>query len=55
MIQLILAMTDLPAPILAAWEQFDPAHREALTQRLALVMAKAVAIPAFTGEATDDE
>jgi len=55
MIQLKLAMTDLPAPILVAWEQFDPAHREALTERLALVMAKAVTIPAFTGEMTEDE
>ena len=55
MIQLKLAMTDLPAPIQIAWEEFDPAHREALTQRLAFVIAKAVATPAFTGEMTEDE
>jgi len=55
MIQLKLAMTDLPAPILAVWEQFDPAHREALTQRLAFIIAKAVATPAFTGAVNDDE
>jgi hypothetical protein len=55
MIQLILAVTELPAPILTAWEQFDAAHREALTQRLALVIAKAVATPAITEEVTDDE
>ena len=55
MIQLNLAMTDLPALILVAWEQFDPAHREALTERLALVMARAVATPALTEKATDDE
>ena len=46
MIQLSLIETDPPALVQAAWEQFDPTHREALTRRLALVIAKVVGAPA---------
>ena len=55
MIQLKLALTDPPAPAQAMWEQFDPAHREALTRRLALVIAKAAATPAIVEGESDDE
>jgi hypothetical protein len=55
MIQLNLSLTNLPVVVQTVWEQFDPVHREALTQRLALVIAKAVAAPVITEEKSDDE
>jgi hypothetical protein len=55
MIQLSLIETDPPALVQAAWEQFDPTHREALTRRLALVIAKAVAAPAAVAEDTSND
>jgi hypothetical protein len=55
MIQLSLIETDPPALVQAAWEQFDPTHREALTRRLALVIAKVVATPAVAEDKSDDE
>ena len=55
MIQLILIETDPPATIQAVWEQFDPTHREALTKRLALVIAKVVATHAIAEDKSDDE
>ena len=55
MIQLSLIETDPPAPVQTAWEQFDPTYREALTRRLALVIAKAVAAPAVAEDKSDDE
>jgi hypothetical protein len=55
MIQLKLNLTNLPALVQTVWEQFDPIHCEALTQRLALVIAKAVATPVITEEKSDDE
>lgn len=41
--QLELELAEPPAAAHALWEQLDPAHQEALVQRLALVLAKAVA------------
>ncbi len=55
MIQLKLILTDPPALVQAVWEQFDPTHREALTKRLALVIAKVAATSANAEEASDDE
>jgi hypothetical protein len=55
MIQLILALENPPVLVQAMWEQIDPAHREALTRRLALVIAKAAAAPAIAGGSSDDE
>lgn len=54
MIQLKLALTDLPTFAQTIWEQLAPAHREALTRRLAGVVAKA-ATPAVDEGASDDE
>jgi hypothetical protein len=54
MIQLSLIETDPSALVQAVWEQFDPTHREALTKRLALVLAKAAA-PAVAEDESDDE
>ena len=55
MIQLKLILTDPPALVQAVREQFDPTHREALTRRLALVIAKMVATPAVAEDKSDDE
>jgi hypothetical protein len=55
MIQLTLSLTNLPALVQTVWEQFDPIHREALTERLALVIAKAVATPVIAEGESDDE
>ncbi len=55
MIQLKLAVMNPPTLVQAVWEQFDPAHREALTRRLAVVIAKATATPAIAEGASDDE
>ncbi len=55
MIQLSLIKTDPPALVQAVWEQFDPTHREALTKRLALVIAKVVAASAIAEGESDDE
>ena len=55
MIQLILALADPTVLVQAMWEQFDPAHRETLTRRLALVIAKAAATPAIIEGESDDE
>lgn len=44
--QLELVLQAPPEAAQALWEQFDPAQQEALTQRLALLIAKAaVAVP----------
>jgi hypothetical protein len=53
MIQLSLIETDPPALMQAVWMQFDPTHREALTKRLALVIAKAVATPAVAEDESE--
>jgi hypothetical protein len=55
MIQLSLIETDPPALVQTVWEQFDPSHREALTRRLALVIAKVLATPAVAEDKSDDE
>jgi hypothetical protein len=55
MIQLSLIETDPPALVQTGWEQFDPSHREALTRRLALVIAKVLATPAVAEDKSDDE
>jgi len=54
MIQLSLIKTDPRAVVQTVWEQFDPTHREALTKRLALVLAKAAA-PVVAEDKSDDE
>jgi hypothetical protein len=55
MIQLSLIETDPPALVQAVWEQFDPTHREALTKRLALVIAKMVSTAPIAEDKSDDE
>ena len=55
MVQLKLSLTNSPALVQAVWEQFDLTHREALTRRLALVIAKAAATPAIAERESDDE
>jgi hypothetical protein len=51
--QLELALADPPAAAQALWEQLDPAQQEAVIQRLALAIAKAVA-PATAEERGDE-
>jgi hypothetical protein len=55
MIQLSLIETDPPAVVQAVWEQLDPTHREALTKRLALVIAKVAVTPTVAEDKSDDE
>jgi hypothetical protein len=55
MMQLKLSLTNPPALVQAVWEQLDPTHREALIQRLALVIAKVAATSAVAERASDDE
>lgn len=55
MIQLKLSLANPPALVQAVWEQFDLTHREALTQRLARVIAKAVATLAIAEGESDGE
>ena len=43
--QLELVLVDPPAAAQALWDQFDPAQREALIQRLAMAMAMAAVAP----------
>ena len=43
--QLELVLVDPPAAAQALWDQFDPAQREALIQRLAMSMAMAAVAP----------
>lgn len=52
--QLELVLTDPPTAAQALWDQFDPAQREALIQRLALLIAKA-AVGSMAAEENDDE
>ena len=51
--QLELALADLPAATHALWDRLDPALKEALLRRLALVIAKAIA-PASVEEVDDE-
>ena len=52
--QLELVLADPPAAAQALWDQFDPAQREALIQRLALAIVKAAVAP-VAAEENDDE
>ena len=52
--QLELLLESSPEAIQMLWQQFDPAQREALIQRLALLIAK-VAVAAPHAEEHGDE
>jgi hypothetical protein len=52
--QLELVLEAPPEAAQALWEQFDPAHQEALIQRLALLIVKA-AVAAPHAEEQGDE
>ena len=52
--QLELELTDRPPMDHALWEGLDPALRETLIDKLALVLAKVVVPPAANKEADDE-
>ena len=52
--QLELALSEYPSTASMLWEQFEPMTRQAVIDRLALVIATA-AVPSQQNEESDDE
>lgn len=52
--QLELVLQAPPEAVPALWEQFDPAHQEALIQRLALLLVKTAVAAAHAEEHGDE-
>jgi hypothetical protein len=52
--QLELALSESPASPPTLWEHLDPATRQAVLDRLALAIAKAVVSSQYAGESSDE-